>query len=93
MEKMPHALIHLTAARSFGSKLDGTLKIVTYHTNSVKKEFTHGFGKSQIKGGANAPDYDPTHSNSPATETFSRSLSFLGEYLVDAAFQVKMRLK
>lgn len=59
MEKMPHALIHLTAAWSFGSKLDGTLKIVTYHTNSVKKEFTHGFGKSQIRGGANAPTTIP----------------------------------
>lgn len=24
------------------------------------------------------PDYDSTHSNSPAADTFSRSLSFLG---------------
>lgn len=43
-----------------GSELHGTLNTVTHHTNSVKKEETHYFGKSQLEQGSKAPDHRPT---------------------------------
>lgn len=49
---MPHAPIYLRVVWSWGSKIDGTLKTVTYHPNSVKNEHSRNFGKSHIKQGA-----------------------------------------
>jgi len=49
---LPHATIYLRVAWSCGSKIDGTLKTVTYHSNSVKNEHSCNFGKSHIKQGA-----------------------------------------
>lgn len=73
-----------------GSELHGTLNTVTHHTNSVKKEQTHYFGKSQLKQGSKAPDHRPTVAMLQLLKPSAGAKWLFGD-LVGAAFQVKLK--
>lgn len=63
------------------------LKTVTQHTNSGKKECIRQLWQKPSQTGSKA-----THINTLTTETFCGNFTALGDYLVDAVFQVQQNL-